>query len=90
MLLEDSISKNKDLPCHNYDFSELDKLCDKECLVEFQFLKNYVYQLAKTLGLPEDMKCYNGLKVDGKEFLCIYLKHFVYSCRYSYNIAQFG
>ena len=31
-------------------FFELDKLSDDECLVEFQFLKNDVYQLAEALG----------------------------------------
>ena len=34
--------------------------------------KNDVYQLAGALDLPEEKKCYNGVKVDGMEALHIY------------------
>ena len=64
----------------NYDHFELDKLSDDECLAEFRFLRNDVYQLAEALGLPEEMKCYNGVRVDGMEALCMYLKRFAYPC----------
>ena len=82
MLLEDiNTSKNKELPYYNYVYFELDKLSDDECLVEFRFLKNDVYQLAETLCLPGEIKCYNGVKVEGMEAVC--LKRFAYPCRYS-------
>ena len=81
MWLEDSsTSRNKELSYYNYDYFELDKPSDDECLVEFRFLQNDVYQLAEALGLPEEMKCYNGVRVDGMEALCMYLKRFVYPC----------
>ena len=84
MLLEDiNTSKNKGLPYYNYVYFELDKLSDNQCLAEFRFLKNHVYQLAEALCLPEEMKCYNGVKFEGIEALCIYLKRFAYPCRYS-------
>ena len=81
-----STSKNKELPYYNYDYFELDKLSDDECLVEFRFLKNDIYQLAEALGLPEEMKCYHGVIVDGMETSCIYLKRFAYPCRYSVSV----
>ena len=59
-----STSKDKELSYYNYDYFELDKLSDDECLVRFRFLKNGIYQLAEALGLPEEMKCYNGVKFD--------------------------
>ena len=70
--------QKKELPYYNYDYFELDKLSDDECLVEFRFLKNDVYQLAEAPDLPEEMECYNGVKVDGMEALCIYLKRCAY------------
>ena len=36
------------------------------------------------------MKCYNGVKVDGIEALCIYLKLCAYPCRYSDIMPRFG
>ena len=36
------------------------------------------------------MKWYNGVKIDGIEALCTYLKRFVFSCRYSDIIPRFG
>ena len=91
MLLEDiNTSKNKELPYHNYGFFELDKLSDDEFLVEFRFLKNDVYQLAEPLGLLEEIKCYNGVKVDGMKALCIYFKRFAYPCRYSDTMSPSG
>ena len=81
LCLEDiNTSKTKEVPYYNYDYFELDKLSDDECLVEFRFLQNDVYQLAEALGLPEEMKCYNGVRVDGMEALCMYLKRFAYPC----------
>ena len=73
VLLEDiNTSKNKELPYYNYDYFELDKISGDEWLVEFRYLKNDVYQLVGALDLPEEKKCYNGVKVDGMEALHIY------------------
>ena len=36
------------------------------------------------------MKRYNGVKVDGMEALCIYLKHFAYLYQYSDIMLRFG
>ena len=77
MWLEDSnTSRNKELSYYNYDYFELDKPSDDKCLVEFRFLQNDVYQLAEALGLPEEMKCYNGVRVDGMEALMHIFKAF--------------
>ena len=57
-------------PYYTYDYFELDKLSDDGCLVEFRFLNIDVYQLKEALGLPDEMKCFNGVKVDGMEALC--------------------
>ena len=89
-LVDINTSKNKEHPYYNCDYFELDKLSDDECLPEFRFLINDVYQLAEALGLPEEMKCYNGVKVDGMEALCISLKRFAYPCRYSDIMPRFG
>ena len=41
------------------------------------------------LEIPESIICYKGTKVDGIESLCIFLKRFACSCRYSNMISQF-
>ena len=90
LLLEDiNTSKNKELSYHNYDYFELDKPSNDECLVEFRFLKHDVYQLAEALGLPEEMKFYNGGKVGGMKSLYIYSKCFVYPYQYSDIMPRF-
>ena len=71
LLLEDiNTSKNKERPYYNYDYFELDKLSDDGCLVGFRFLNIDVYQLKEALGLPDEMKYFNGVKVDGMEASC--------------------
>ena len=90
LLLEDiNTSKNKELSYHNYDCFELDKPSNDECLVEFRFLKYDVYQLAEAVGLPEEMKFYNGGNVDGMKSLYIYSKCFVYPYQYSDIMPRF-
>ena len=42
------------------------------------------------MGLPEEMKCYNGVKVDGIEALRIYLNRFAYLSQYSDIMSRFG
>ena len=36
------------------------------------------------------MKCYNRVKTDGMEALCIYLNRFAYFCRYSDIMSRFA
>ena len=76
-MLEDiNTLKNKELPYYNYNYFELDKLSEDECLVEFRYLQNNVYQLAEVVSLSEEMKCYKEVKVDEMAALCLYLKAF--------------
>lgn len=42
------------------------------------------------MSLPDVMKCYNGLKVDRIEGMCIFLKCFAYPCRYLDMIPRFA
>ena len=46
--------------------------------------------MAETLGIPAQMKCYNGILVDGIEALCIFLRRFAYPCRYSDIMPRFA
>ena len=45
--------------------------------------------LVEALQVPPIFKCYNGTISDGTEGLCIVLKRFAYSCRYSDMIPMF-
>lgn len=83
-------SKNPDFPYWRYDRFDLDRLSDDECKGELRFLKNDLYNFQKILGIPEEIKCYNRLVVDGIETLCILLKRFAYPIRYNDMIPRFG
>ena len=82
--------KSPDIPYSNYEYFDLDKMNDDECKSEFWFYKNDVYNLAKTVALPDQLFCYNGVNVDGVEALCIFLKRFAYPCRYLDMIPRFA
>ena len=83
-------SHNPDLPYWNYENFDLDNLSDEECKAEFRFFKNDIYNLQEVLNIPEEIVCYNGLKVDGIEALSMFLKRFAYPCRYMNMIPRFG
>ena len=63
---------------------------DAECKTEFCFDKEDIPVLAEVLGLPESFTCSQGSVTNGIEGLCIMLKRFSYSCRYSDLIPRFG
>ena len=63
---------------------------DDECISEFQFLKSDIYVLFDVLGIPEEIICYNGLKLNGATALCDLLKRFSYPCRYLDIVHRFG
>jgi hypothetical protein len=55
---------------------------DDECKAEFIFYGNNIYNLIDVLRVPPEITCYNGLKVNGTEAMCIFLKIFAYPFRY--------
>lgn len=58
-------------------------MTDDECKAEFRFFRNDIYNLINVLRVPAELTCYNGLKVDAVEEMCIFLKRFAYPCRYA-------
>jgi hypothetical protein len=50
-------AKSPDLTYWKYEKYDLDNLCDDECLTEFRFLKNDVYNLADVMRLPDVLRC---------------------------------
>ena len=69
-------SKNPDLPHWNYQKFDLDKLKEDECKTEFRFYRNDIYDLAQVLDLPLTLHCYNNVRVNSVEALCVLLKRF--------------
>ena len=63
---------------------------DEECISEFRFLKNDICVLFDTLGIPEEIICYNGSKLNGIIALCAPLRRFSYPCRYLGMVHRFG
>ena len=83
-------SGNLDLPYDNYEKFDLDNLCDDESKSEFRFYKNDIFHLQEVLRIPDQLYCYNRVKVNGIEALCMFLKRFCYPCRYSDMIPRFA
>lgn len=83
-------SSNLDLPDCSYDQFDLDLLTDDECKSEFRLYRKDVYLLAKVLQVPDQIRCYNRVVVDGITVLCIFLQRFAYPCRYSDMLSRFA
>ena len=90
ILLEPVKSKNRDLPYWTYPCFDLEKLSNDECLEEFRFMRNDIYELREVFNIPDQFVCYNGTSVTGIEGLCIYLKQYSYPCRFSDIIPRFA
>ena len=54
---------NREYSYNIYEF-DLDSLNDDECLSEFRFRKKNIYELPRILGLPDEITCYNRVKID--------------------------
>ena len=89
-LLYDVNNSRNDYTYWVYNKFNLEHVDDAECWSEFRFLKNDIYRLKDALEIPDVLRTYNRLAVDGIETLCIFLKRFEYSCRYSDFIVRFG
>ena len=83
-------SQNLDYPYWNYEPFQLDEMDDSECWSEFRFYQTDICRLKQVLRIPDVVRTYNWLAVNGVEALCIYLKRFSYPCRYSDMIPRFG
>ena len=90
LLLYDVNKSRDDYPYWSYDSFNLDNLDDSQSWSEFQFLENDIYRLKNVLQIPNRIKTYNRLSVDGIEALCIFLKRFAYPCRYYDFFSKFG
>lgn len=90
LLYDINTAKSPDLPYWSYDPFILDNMSDDECKTEFRFLRNDIYRLKDAMNFPDTFKCYNGLKFDAMEGLCIFLKRFAYPCRYLDLIPRFA
>ena len=83
-------SKNLDYPYWNYERFDIDNLTDAECWSEFRFLKNDIFVLKDVLRIPDTVRTYNRLAINGIEALSIFLKRYSYPTRYSDMIPRFG
>ena len=90
LLYDLSSSRNLNIPYWQYPNFDLDNMQDDECISEFRFLKNDIYGLFDVLGIPEEIICYNGSKLNGVTALCALLKRFSYPCRYMDMVHRFG
>ena len=90
LLLYDVNKSRDDYPYWSYDSFNLDNLDDSESWSEFRFLKNDIYRLKNVLQIPDRIKTYNRLSVDGITALCIFLKRFADPCRYFDFVSKFG
>ena len=68
----------------------MEKLSNDECLEEFCFMRNDIYELREVFNIPDQFVYYNGTSVTGIEGFCIYLKRYSYPCRFSDMIPRFG
>ena len=70
-------SQNPDFPYWRYQSFNINNLNEDECIANFRFKRNDIYNLRELLRIPENVICYNRTKVDGLEALCIFLTLFM-------------
>ena len=51
----------------------MEKISNDECLEEFLFMRNDIYELTKVFNIPDQFLCYNGTSATAIEGLCFYL-----------------
>ena len=86
-----NLNKSKDdYHYWNYEVFKLEGMDDSESWAQFRFYKRDIYRLKEVLRIPNILKTYNRINVDGVEALCILLKRFSYPCRYVDMIPHFG
>ena len=90
LLLYDVNKSHDDYPYWSYDSFNLDNLDDSKSWSEFRFLNKDIYRLKNVLQIPDRIKTYNRVSVDGIEALCIFLKRFAYPCRYFDFVSKVG
>lgn len=89
-LYESYSSKNPDFPYSAYPKFDYDQMNESECLAEFRVRKQDITLLANVLQLPVTIRCHQRTTCDRTEALCMLLKRFTYSCRYSDMIHRFA
>lgn len=55
-----------------------------------QILQKWHFQLTEVLQIPEQLYCYNRLKVCGTEVFCMFLRRFSYPCHFTDTIPRFA
>ncbi|XP_033104576.1 uncharacterized protein LOC117107124 [Anneissia japonica] len=91
LLLSDlNTNNNIDVPYKEYNKFYLESYTDDECNAYFRFMKDDIYRLKMALKIDDEIKCANGLKIQGIEMLCILLKRFAYPCRYIDMVPMFA
>ena len=82
--------KNRDFPYYSFTDFDLDIYNDDQCESEFRFRKDDIFDLPAVFDMPDEITCYNGVKIDSVEALCIALNRFAYPCRYYDMVRLFA
>ena len=90
LLYDVNRSKNPDVPYWKYNNFDLESLTDDECKTDLRFYPADIYELKDVLYLPDEIICYNNVRICSTEALCVVFKRFGYPCRYTDMIPMFG
>ena len=66
----------------NYERFYLAEKTNNECMVEFRFYSEGIYELVEQMQLPDEIAIYYGLVGASVTALCLYFKRYDYPCRY--------
>ena len=83
-------SRNPKFPYWDYETFHLDEKTEDECMVEFRFYREDIYELVEQMQLPDEITPYSGLVVTSIPALCLYLKCYSYPCRYGDLVRHFA
>ena len=81
--LKNGVAYKKNNVYTKYDRFNLDNLENDECIANFRFEKEDLWQVADALALPRDgFTSLNGTRSGAIEALCVFLRRHCYPCTY--------
>ena len=90
LLFEENSSSNLDFLYHNYPPFNMESQSEAECRANFRVEKHHIPLVEDALQIPQFFVCDQGTVCEGTEGLCMLVKRYAFSCRYSDMIPIFG
>ena len=84
------IITDEEFSSDNYPPFNMESQSEAECRANFRVEKHHIPLVEDALQIPQFFVCDQGTVCEGTEGLCMLVKRYAFSCRYSDMIPIFG